>query len=139
MRVASQRKVSKGKSDSRYLARLLPTTLKDVYNPTISLSSSSRFFILLLLSLYSSIPHSTLIYINPLDYSLFSYYSEFRAFLLLSSVLHSSLFASQSIFLITLEYDPLPTLTLQPLTIPSQSTQVFCCRYPYFSALLLSS
>lgn len=107
-----------GKSDSHYLACLLPTTLEDVYNLATFPSSSSQFFTLPSSSPYSLIPHSTLVHINPLDYSLFSYYPEFCTLLLLSSVLYSSLFVSQSVPLINLEYNPFPTLTLQLSTVP---------------------
>jgi hypothetical protein len=112
------RAASQGKSDSRYLARLLPATLEDVYNPATSPSSSSQFFTLPSSSPHFSIPHFTLIHINPLDYSLFSHYPEFRALLSLSPVLNSSLFASQSVPSVTLEHDPFPTLTPQPSTVP---------------------
>ena len=64
-----------GKSDSRFVAHLL----KDVYNPATSPSSTSQFFTLPSSSPHSSIPHSTLIHINTLDYPLFSHCPEFRA------------------------------------------------------------
>lgn len=88
-----------GRSGSCYLAHLLPATREDVYNPAPSPSSSSQFF-----TLPSSSPPSTLIHISPLDYSLFSHCPEFRALFLLSSIIRSSLFASHSVPLITLEH-----------------------------------